>query len=320
MSRRLLAAVLILLVELCLPDRPALARCVLARLAELPVSLKHGRPVVSLSLEGRETPFLIWNDSFYSLLPPEVASELKLRLDQPQDQFFVRGIIDPSSWRMATVKTVGVGGLTIRNAQFLVRTVDSGKMGGLGQNFLDTGDGIEYDFGHGMLRLWRERDCGPDAHPYWARAGEPYSVVHLDQNSLRSGMWWDSRPFRRTIAFVNGTRIRVLIDTGSPVSLLSPLAAREAGVSLEGSAVTRGGAAPEVGVDRTWIAPFASFKIGDEELHDVRLRLGDLKEYGVEMLLGADFFHSHRIYEVNREHQLYFTYNGGNPVNIDARP
>jgi hypothetical protein len=29
------------------------------------------------------------------------------------------------------------------------------------------------------------------------------------------------------------------------------------------------------------------------------------------MLLGADFFVSHRIYVSNAQHKMYFTYNGG---------
>jgi hypothetical protein len=60
----------------------------------------------------------------------------------------------------------------------------------------------------------------------------------------------------------------------------------------------------------THMASFLSFKVGDEEIHNAHLRVGDTRE-GTDMLLGADFFLSHRIYMSNTQHKLYFTYNGG---------
>lgn len=58
-------------------------------------------------------------------------------------------------------------------------------------------------------------------------------------------------------------------------------------------------------------------KIGDEEIRNARLRFGDLGV--VDMLLGDDFFLSHRVYVANSQHKLYFTYNGG-PVFALNRP
>ena len=60
----------------------------------------------------------------------------------------------------------------------------------------------------------------------------------------------------------------------------------------------------------THLASFASFKVGDEEIRNPRLRGGDTRE-GADMLLGADFFVSHRIYVSSTQRKMYFTYNGG---------
>jgi hypothetical protein len=60
----------------------------------------------------------------------------------------------------------------------------------------------------------------------------------------------------------------------------------------------------------THLAPFSSFKVGDEEIRNPRLRVGDTRE-GTDMLLGADFFLSHRIFVSNEQRKVYFTYNGG---------
>src|SRR6202035_3157438 len=71
---------------------------------------------------------------------------------------------------------------------------------------------------------------------------------------------------------------------------------------------------------QTWIAPVDSFKIGDEEIRHTSLRLTDTDFEGIDMLLGADFFLSHRIYVANAARKLYFTYNGGPVFNLDVAP
>jgi tetratricopeptide (TPR) repeat protein len=49
------------------------------------------------------------------------------------------------------------------------------------------------------------------------------------------------------------------------------------------------------------------------------LRIGDSRFKGLEdMLVGADFFLSHRVYVSNSQHKLYFTYNGGAVFNLST--
>jgi hypothetical protein len=70
------------------------------------------------------------------------------------------------------------------------------------------------------------------------------------------------------------------------------------------------------GIDRsdikTWVGRFASVKIGDEEIKNTQLSIGD--SYGdadFDVLIGADFFLAHRVYVANSQRKLYFTYSGG---------
>jgi tetratricopeptide (TPR) repeat protein len=64
--------------------------------------------------------------------------------------------------------------------------------------------------------------------------------------------------------------------------------------------------------NKDYIAPFASFKIGDaEEIKNARLRISDIDLQIGDMLIGADFFLSHRVFVANSQHKMYFTYNGG---------
>jgi hypothetical protein len=59
------------------------------------------------------------------------------------------------------------------------------------------------------------------------------------------------------------------------------------------------------------IAPFASFRLGSEEVRNTRLRIGQFDDSAFDMFIGADFFLSHHVYVANGQHKVYFTCNGG---------
>jgi tetratricopeptide (TPR) repeat protein len=121
-------------------------------------------------------------------------------------------------------------------------------------------------------------------------------------------------------AYVNGAKIRVEFDTGTPTSMLSLKAAARAGIKPDSPGVVSAGLSAGIGKSTfaTYIAPFSSFKIGEEEVKNTRLRFGDIDLPHSDMLIGADFFLSHRIYVANSQHKLYFTYNGGPVFNLTA--
>jgi hypothetical protein len=107
-------------------------------------------------------------------------------------------------------------------------------------------------------------------------------------------------------ALLNGTKIRVVFDTGAPFSTLTLAAARRAGIRPDSPGVVVAGKS-------SWIGLFATFildEAGDEEMHNVRLRFSDFALDDADMLIGADFFRSHRIYVANSQDRLYFTSNG----------
>ena len=67
--------------------------------------------------------------------------------------------------------------------------------------------------------------------------------------------------------------------------------------------------------------PFANFKLGDEQVTNFKLMMGD---YGLDgsadMLIGADFFISHRVLISYSQHKLYFTYTGGPVFDMKLPP
>lgn len=283
--------------------------CEIGKLAELPVTMTGLRPMISAKINGAEASFIADSGAFYSLVSPSSAVQYRLKARLVPFNLTMRGIGGAVIPSLATVKTFTLANTPIPNVEFLVGGGDpgGGAAGLIGQNVLGLAD-VEYDLAGGAIRLMRPRGCGGRALAYWA-GGKPYSVLKLSDEA------------RRTAATVrvNGVAVHALFDTGDALSVLSPSAAARAGVKLIGPGVADGGVFRGLGRRPipTRLAPVVSFKIGDEEIRDTRLRVGELDlDAGVDMLIGADFFLAHRVYVANSQGKLYFTYNGGPVFNL----
>jgi tetratricopeptide (TPR) repeat protein/predicted aspartyl protease len=309
--RRFLALSIVLVA--CLSGGEALGACSLGQLAQLPVTMVGLRPTITAQINGQNAVFVVDSGSFFSMLSPAAASELHLRLDRPPDRLKISGIGGPMQYSVANVDHFGLGPFQLRHVDFVVGGNQFGgnAQGVIGENLLQAGD-VDYDLANGALRLFHPKGCEKVDLVYWDR-DKPYSRMDLQAISAL-----ESQP--RGTAYVNGHRIRVTFDTGSPVSLLSLTAAERAGVKPGDPGVEPNGYTHGIGRDavRSWIAPFESFKIGDEEIRNTRLRIADLNGLDTDMLIGADFFLAHHVYVATSQRRLYFTYNGGPVFNLTA--
>jgi tetratricopeptide (TPR) repeat protein/predicted aspartyl protease len=309
---------LLLLAAAALPGLPAYAAgCSLGRLAALPVTMSGLRPLVHAKINGVDAVFVADSGAFYSSLTTAAAAEFKLSLSPAPFNFIVRGVGgETRSVYLTKVRTFTIFDLPVPNVEFLVLGNDMGEgvAGLLGQNVFRIAD-VEYDLAKGAIRLIRPNDCKNANLAYWVPKSQPYSVIDIDLATR-------AEPHTTGVAYLNGSKIHVMFDTGAAGSALSPEAAKRAGVSLDDPGVVSAGHASGIGrqVVQAWIAPFASFKIGDEEIRNTRLRIAELGIYGIDMLIGADFFLSHRVYVASSQRKLYFTYNGGPVFNLAQVP
>jgi clan AA aspartic protease (TIGR02281 family) len=164
-----------------------------------------------------------------------------------------------------------------------------------------------------MLRLIRPQDCATTQLAYWATPGMTYSVVPLQSEGHNTGHTIV------TIA-VNGQPMRAYLDTGADTSFITAHAAAKAGVKTSDEGVKRAGDSHGLDGDiKTWVATFGSVKIGDEEIKNAKLAIGESVSNDFEVLLGADFFMAHHVYVANSQGKLYFTYSGG-PVFRTSAP
>lgn len=295
----------------------------------LPVTMTGLRPMVPVNIENRPLFMVLDSGAFYSVLTP--ASALQLHLPVQAAKLQLGGVTGNEAASITSVRHLALGTLNLPDTTFLVGGSEpgGGAAGLLGQNVLRLSDD-EYDFANGLMRLIHPDGCGHASLAYWAQ-GAPYSAIDFEPDTM---LFMGYRSARRGVgllnpyvagatstAYLNGVKIRVLFDTGATNSILTLSAAARAGIRPDSPGVTPGGS--EFGIGQgsvpTWIGPFESFRIGGEQTLHTHVRFGDVRLSGhADMVLGADFFLSHRIYVANSQRKVYFTYNGGPVFDLKA--
>ena len=295
-----------------LPASAEPKKCSVGKMLELPVTMSDLRPMVPATLNGREVRFIADSGAFYSNISPGSAAELGLKLTAAPEGLHVRGIGGETQISVARVKDFGLGPVALHNVEFLVGGSETGSTGLLGQNVLGVAD-VEYDLAGAAIRLMKPHDCDRTNLAYWA-GDKPVSVLEIETPS-------GSRLHTEGTVILNGVKIRAIFDTGAPTSMLTTAAAARAGVKPDTPGVVPAGFSSGLGRRSlpTWIGSYQSLKIGDEEIRKIHLRFGDISDGSFDMLIGADFFLSHRVYVSNAQHKLFFTYNGGAVFDLTVR-
>jgi tetratricopeptide (TPR) repeat protein len=293
------------------------ATCSLARLPDVAVTMNGARPLIHAQLNGKDTLFVIDSGAIVNTLSPGSVNEYQLKPDPKLQHILIAGVGGLEVAKTVRADTFTFLGQTINDVPFLVagRDMGDGVAGLLGQNMFRSED-VEYDLANGVVRLIRPSNCGNSPLAYWAHAADkPFSALSIEAATV-------VHPHTQGVAYLNGSKIRVMFDTGSSASIMTLETAKKAGIVPTSAEVTPGGTVAGFGGDtpRSWIGTFSSFKIGDEEIYHTRLRFGAAYLVGADMLIGADFFLSHRIYVASSQHKLYFTYNGGPVFNLSMNP
>jgi clan AA aspartic protease (TIGR02281 family) len=281
-------------------------KCEIAEVITLPITMNQLRPIIPVKINGRDANFVLDSGAFYSIISLATASQYGLKLANMPFGYRVGGIGGSTEAQLTTVKEFTIAGIPAKNVEFLVGGSEVGGEGLLGQNLLENFD-VEYDLGHGAIRLFHTKDCDHANLAYWLKPGDRFSAMHIDVIDRQN-------PHTMGVAYLNGKGIKIAFDTGAFTSVLSTDAAERAGVTTESPGVSEAGYSGGLGRGyvKNYIARFNSFKIGDgEEIQNAKLRIAKIDLKFTDMLLGADFFVSHRIFVGNREHRLFLTYSGG---------
>jgi len=286
------------------------AQCKIVKFGELPVTVQNGRALLKATVNGQEATFIVDSGAFYSTLTKESAARLGLAVGQLRSGIDVVGLGGRADAHQTSVKSLLIPGLaagTLKDVEFLVLgNIFAGEADGLlGENVLGAAD-TEYDLRSGVIRLMHSRGCDNTKMAYWTTSSE-FAMMSLAGRSALNSLVVGH-------ATLNGADISVVFDSGAPQSNLSLKVAARLGVTPTSPGVSSGGVRFGIGpeVTETWIGRFSSLNLGGEEIKNIALRFGPLRlADDADMLLGLDFFLSHRIYIAKNQNRLFFTYNGG---------
>lgn len=296
----------VLLTGAMLIPAPALAACKVAKMLELPVTMAGRRPMVTAQLGGRDVRFILDSGAFYSTISRANAAEFGLTVQALPPYFRLKGIGGDSSAGAAETRNFTLGGVPIPKVSFIVGGSDTGTAGLLGQNILGLAD-VEYDLPHGVVRLMRTTDCGKTNLAYWA-GEKPVTILKLDPppESL-------FKPHTIATIQLNGRDIHALFDTGAQSSLMSLATAKTLGVTPASPGVVASGMSGGLGSRQvsSWYAPFDQIDLGGEVIRKPKINIAAVDLGRADMLIGIDFFLTHRLFVSNATRRMFVTYEGG---------
>src|SRR5262249_12280387 len=154
--------------------------------------------------------------------------------------------------------------------------------------FLSIAD-TEFDLAHGMVRLVVPKgECDHANFAYWA-GDAPVNVVPMVDlfRNLSSAIKVSVR--------INDHRVTALLDTGATTVIKRRVARRSGIEDAQMESLGRVAAGAGQGHAAAWTARVAKVMIGGETITNSVLEVDDADD-DIDMLLGIDWFLSHRIY------------------------
>jgi len=299
---------------------PVYGDCKIER-SELPVSVEHNRAYLNGEINGQRVRILVDTGSAVDLIWRSQAERLGLKLRELQG-IQLAGVGGNVRTEQTTVKQLTIDNLTVKDVDFIVAGASKRPSGNvamiLGENFFSRFT-TEFDLGHGAIRIMRVSGCRTEQLVYWSKT---YSLAKL----IRSP---SDRNHIETEVLLNGEKILAWLDSGAYTSLVTTAAAARVKVTPDTTGVVAAGNARGIGrfAAPSWVGTFDTFALGDEQIHNAKLLIADVFAHNTSislgsripvameglpsMLIGADFFLSHRILVPQGGREFVFTYVGG---------
>lgn len=271
----------------------ASAACKVYSFAKLPVTIAAHGPTTNALVNDHPVDLLVASGSFYSSMPKETAQSANVTTKPISVSFGFSTGKGGVAASMGYVDKIKFGPQSISNARFIVLGgANAPTVAMLGQNILGMHD-IEYDLSDGLIRLSKPDGCTGKDMAYWAQP-EQVRAISLEAPNGELN--------RQTIGkiSVNGVVLRAMFSTSESRTAISSASLRKLGGGY-GQATQQ-----PIKADR--------IDIGGEVRNDVALDVapggfGSPNE-NVDLVIGMDFFLTHRVYVSNGRKTLFFTANG----------
>jgi predicted aspartyl protease len=276
------------------------AACQANRVAALPVTMSGLTPTVSVRINGTPATMTVDTGAAYSVLFSPGARRFNLySRSLPLES---QGFTGELRAGLGVAEELVLGRDALHHVDFLL--ISSGldtADGMLGENVLGRFD-TEVDLANGAIRLWWPAACGDAMPADWPKDGSVSTISYAERTSLDVV----------GEASVNGRPIRAMFDTGASQSIMTGPGAERAGIDFAGPGVRASGPVRGFGAGaiESWTTTVGSFSIGHETIKNAQLRVSHAHLGDVDIILGMDFFLSHRVLISRSQHKIYFLPNG----------
>jgi tetratricopeptide (TPR) repeat protein/predicted aspartyl protease len=296
-----------LLAALALPSLAAdPPKCNLVRIAEWPVRLLRGLPIVDGAINGKKVGVLLDTGSYASVITKATAEKLDLITRGTPE--VTAGIGGVSRVLVTRIEELRVADAVVTKG-LKVRVAGERPIPGidliLGQDVFRKVD-VEFDYANGVVRLFTPLNCKGVSLAYW------------DPNALQVPMEDETNIF--VPLKVNGRVGRAMIDSGASSSMVSLYFAGRVGITPDTPGVVPSSCAYGVGADimHSWVARFDTVALAEETIRDPRLKVADyatdmanVRGGAPDVILGTDFLRAHRMLVSRSQDKVYFSYTGG---------
>jgi hypothetical protein len=261
--------------------------CPLSRYAELKVTTgEHGRGLVPVTIDGQ--PVLA------SLRLEDEVTDARSGLADTLGRRVYGGRAGETEDEATVFGWVSLGGLNVPHVKSMITHARIDGDVGIGRDVLDLSD-LEFDLGHGMVRLFKRSHCLGDT-VYW-------SDSHLELRYL------DSYFGPRFAAIVNGKLVTAALAPSAAMTVVDPDRFEALGLTAQAGKVTLGSLEfGGVRLTQLTAGPFYVRPLDGDP--GARLYPEALRDKP-DMLIGADVLKRLRLFVAQGEKVIYLTPSGG---------
>lgn len=297
------------------------AKCQLVQLAQMTLDVQSLRPLIAGEINGTPVRLLLDTGTTNSAVLRTFSTQQKMHeLQLPGVRFYGAGGETTATY--VELNQIKIGSLEEHRLKMMVLGEQpalgpDGAVALIGDDFWGQGDD-EIDLAHGVANLIRPTGCTGDEVLYWP---DPFSATRL---LITTGV---STKYIVSVT-LDGVPLRAELDTGSQHTYVT----RQAYAKMRKPWPAMEDPAAKVrGLGKTLVAStlvtFEEFDFDQEKIKHPKIAIADIfgedKEVPLgsrarqsaedfpDMILGADFFMSHRVLISNSQRKVYITYNGG---------